>query len=106
MPPFELMVAQRFVVKKRDDRPTKTKPNAPFITSTLQQAASTRMGFSVKENHEPWPSVFYEAGYITYMRTDSTNLSADSVEGCRDYIEKNFGPDYLPETVKKVLEQR
>lgn len=97
---LELMAAQTFVVKKRDDRPTKTKPNAPFITSTLQQAASTRMGFSVKKTMT-MAQRLYEAGYITYMRTDSTNLSADSVEGCRDYIEKNFGPDYLPETVKK-----
>jgi DNA topoisomerase-1 len=97
---LELMAAQTFVVKKRDDRPTKTKPNAPFITSTLQQAASTRMGFSVKKTMT-MAQRLYEAGYITYMRTDSTNLSADSVEGCRDYIEKNFGTDYLPETVKK-----
>jgi DNA topoisomerase-1 len=97
---LELMAAQTFVVKKRDDRPTKTKPNAPFITSTLQQAASTRMGFSVKKTMT-MAQRLYEAGYITYMRTDSTNLSADSVEGCREYIEKNFGPDYLPETVKK-----
>ena len=58
---LELMVAQRFVVKKRDDRPTKTKPNAPFITSTLQQAASTRMGFSVKKTMT-MAQRLYEAG--------------------------------------------
>jgi DNA topoisomerase-1 len=97
---LELMSAQTFVVSKRDDRPTRTKPNAPFITSTLQQAASTRMGFSVKKTMT-MAQRLYEAGYITYMRTDSTNLSADAVESAREYINKNFGADYLPEEPKK-----
>ena len=84
-----------YVVTKRDDRPTKTKPSAPFITSTLQQAASTRMGFGVKKTMM-MAQRLYEAGYITYMRTDSTNLSADAVSGCRAYIEESFGSEYLP----------
>ena len=84
-----------FSVSKRNDKPTKSKPNAPFITSTLQQAASTRMGFSVKKTMM-MAQRLYEAGYITYMRTDSTNLSADAVASCRDYIEANFGKKYLP----------
>jgi DNA topoisomerase-1 len=97
---LELMALRSFVVRKRNDRPTRTKPNAPFITSTLQQAASTRMGFSVKKTMT-MAQRLYEAGHITYMRTDSTNLSADAVEGCRDYISKNFGQDYLPDAAKK-----
>jgi DNA topoisomerase I len=85
-----------FVVKQREDRATSTRPGAPFITSTLQQAASTRLGFSVKKTMT-LAQRLYEAGYITYMRTDSTNLSAEAVGSVRDYIGKQFGDPYLPE---------
>ena len=85
-----------FTVASREDRPTTTRPNAPFITSTLQQAASTRMSFSVKKTMM-MAQRLYEAGYITYMRTDSTNLSSDAVASVREYIEKEFGAKYLPE---------
>ncbi len=91
----ELLKKQDFVVAQREDKPTQTKPNAPFITSTLQQAASTRLGFGVKKTMM-MAQRLYEAGYITYMRTDSTNLSNDAVAACRDYIEGNFGKKYLP----------
>src|SRR5690606_13224969 len=86
-----------YKVVKRDARPTSTTPGAPFITSTLQQAASTRLGFSVKKTMM-MAQRLYEAGYITYMRTDSTNLSADAISMARGYIEKSFGAQYLPET--------
>jgi len=86
-----------FTVKSREDRPTRTKPNAPFITSTLQQAASTRLGFSVKKTMT-MAQRLYEAGYITYMRTDSTNLSSEAVGACREYIGDKHGDRYLPET--------
>jgi len=85
-----------YVVSQREDKPTSSKPPAPFITSTLQQAASTRLGFSVKKTMM-LAQRLYEAGYITYMRTDSTNLSAEAVEACRAYIGKNFSARYLPE---------
>ncbi|AZT83730.1 type I DNA topoisomerase [Marinobacter sp. NP-4(2019)] len=85
-----------FHVAKREDKPTKSRPSAPFITSTLQQAASNRMGFSVKKTMM-LAQRLYEAGYITYMRTDSTNLSQDAVGSCRDFIKKQFGDRYLPE---------
>jgi DNA topoisomerase-1 len=85
-----------FTVKSREDRPTRTKPNAPFITSTLQQAASTRLGFSVKKTMT-MAQRLYEAGYITYMRTDSTNLSTEAVAACREYIDEKHGDRYLPE---------
>ena len=82
-------------VAQRTDKPTSTKPTAPFITSTLQQAASTRLGFGVKKAMM-MAQRLYEAGYITYMRTDSTNLSAEAVANCRDYINDNYGKKYLP----------
>ncbi len=85
-----------YVVSRRKDKATRSKPSAPFITSTLQQAASTRLGYSVKKTMM-MAQRLYEAGYITYMRTDSTNLSADAVESCRQYIGNNFSPRYLPE---------
>jgi len=88
--------AAKFSVTKREDKPTSSKPNSPFITSTLQQAASTRLGFSVKKTMM-LAQRLYEAGYITYMRTDSTNLSVDAVNTCREYIESNFGSRYVPE---------
>lgn len=87
---------QRFVVSKREDKPTQSKPSAPFITSTLQQAASTRLGFGVKKTMM-MAQRLYEAGHITYMRTDSTNLSAEAVENCREFIGSSYGKKYLPE---------
>ncbi len=86
-----------FTVRSREDRPTRSKPSAPFITSTLQQAASTRLGFSVKKTMT-MAQRLYEAGYITYMRTDSTNLSSEAVAACREYIGEKHGDKYLPDT--------
>jgi len=86
----------RFIVSGREDKPTSSKPRPPLITSTLQQAASTRLGFGVKKTMT-LAQRLYEAGYITYMRTDSTHLSADALTMCRDYIEDNFGKRYLTE---------
>ena len=85
-----------YEVISREDKPTQSKPSAPFITSTLQQAASTRLGFGVKKTMM-MAQRLYEAGYITYMRTDSTNLSKDAVDSCREYILDQFGKRYLPE---------
>ena len=85
-----------YQVVAREDKPTSSKPSAPFITSTLQQAASTRLGFGVKKTMT-LAQRLYEAGHITYMRTDSTNLSADAVSACRALVEKDFGKNYLPE---------
>ncbi|WP_341937035.1 type I DNA topoisomerase [Marinimicrobium sp. C2-29] len=86
----------QYEVTDREDKPTRSKPPAPFITSTLQQAASTRLGFGVKKTMM-MAQRLYEAGYITYMRTDSTNLSQEAVANCRDYIQEEYGKRYLPE---------
>jgi DNA topoisomerase I len=84
-----------FRVREREDKPTRTRPSAPFITSTLQQAASTWLGFSVKKTMT-MAQRLYEAGYITYMRTDSTNLSGEAVAACRQYLASEFGDAYVP----------
>ncbi|MDO6747293.1 type I DNA topoisomerase [Gilvimarinus sp. 1_MG-2023] len=84
-----------YEVTGREDKPTQSKPSAPFITSTLQQAASTRLSFGVKKTMM-LAQRLYEAGYITYMRTDSTNLSKEAVEACREYIGEEYGAKYLP----------
>jgi DNA topoisomerase-1 len=90
----------KYEVCKREDRPTKSKPSAPYITSTLQQAASTRLGHGVKKTMM-LAQRLYEAGYITYMRTDSTNLSAEAVDAVRGFITSEFGDKYL--TAKPVV---
>ena len=94
---LEKLKSSSYSIVKREDKPTSSKPSAPFITSTLQQAASNRLGFGVKKTMM-MAQRLYEAGYITYMRTDSTNLSADAVAMARTYIEDEFGKKYLPET--------
>ncbi|MBF0265907.1 MAG: type I DNA topoisomerase [Gammaproteobacteria bacterium] len=86
---------EQYRLDSKETRPNSSKPKAPFITSTLQQAASTRLGFGVKKTMM-LAQRLYEAGYITYMRTDSTNLSQDAISATRDYILKNFGQQYLP----------
>ena len=85
-----------YTISSCESKPTETRPSAPFITSTLQQAASTRLGFSVKKTMM-LAQRLYEGGYITYMRTDSTNLSQEAIQSAREYIRKNFDKDYLPE---------
>ncbi len=69
------------------------KPSPPFITSTLQQEASTKLGFAVKRTMDVAQKL-YEAGLITYMRTDSTNLSEDALKGAEKYIKENYGKEY------------
>tara|TARA_B110000902_G_scaffold15154_1_gene17867 strand:+ start:3740 stop:6418 length:2679 start_codon:yes stop_codon:yes gene_type:complete len=88
-----------YAVSKREDRPSKSTPSAPFITSTLQQAASTKLGYGVKRTMG-LAQRLYEGGHITYMRTDSTNLSQGAIEMCRGYIADTFGENYLPEKAK------
>ncbi|SHI14214.1 type I DNA topoisomerase [Ferrimonas marina] len=83
-------------ISNREDKPSTSRPSAPYITSTLQQAASTRLGFGVKKTMT-LAQRLYEAGYITYMRTDSTNLSKEAVASVRDFIGSEYGKAYLPE---------
>ncbi len=69
-------------------------PNAPFTTSTLQQAGSNRFGFSPKRTMQVAQKL-YEKGLITYMRTDSTNLAASATQEISAFVEKNYGKNYL-----------
>jgi DNA topoisomerase I len=89
---------------KRGER--RRKPSAPYITSTLQQEASRRLGFTAKRTMA-LAQQLYEGldvgdgggtGLITYMRTDSTNVSAQAQKDARSYIQKTYGNDFLPET--------
>jgi DNA topoisomerase-1 len=96
MQAVDVLNSANYEVISRDSKPTQSKPSAPFITSTLQQAASTRLGFGVKKTMT-MAQRLYEAGHITYMRTDSTNLSQEALVTCREFIEDSFGQKYLPE---------
>lgn len=92
---LKLLQDAEYKVAQREDKPTKVNPSAPYITSTLQQAASTRLGFSVKKTMM-MAQRLYEAGFITYMRTDSTFLSDDAVNMVREHIQQQFGDKYVP----------
>ena len=84
-----------WVVKKIDEKPRTSNPKPPFTTSTLQQEAARKLRFSAK-NTMRVAQQLYENGFITYMRTDSTNLSDEAVKGSRDIVSDLFGKDYLP----------
>ncbi len=91
-------------VKSIQTKRTKNRPNAPFITSTMQQAAVNQLGFTTQTTMRT-AQALYEGieigplgsiGLITYMRTDSTHLSADAISMARDFIQKEFGDKYMP----------
>ncbi len=86
----------QFAVRSIEKKRTTSRPPAPFITSTLQQAASSRLGMGAQRTMRV-AQTLYESGHITYMRTDSTNLSGEALNMVRGYIEKEFGKKYLPE---------
>jgi DNA topoisomerase-1 len=87
-------------VLKTEETETSRSPKAPFTTSTLQQAASTRLGFSPSRTMRIAQKL-YEAGHITYMRTDSTNLAKEAQEMLLTTIRSEFGDEYAaPQTYK------
>jgi len=87
--------ARDYTVRDRVDKKNSTRPGPPFITSTLQQAASTRLGFGVRKTMTIAQRL-YEAGHITYMRTDSTNIAGEAVNAVRAHIGEAYGDRYLP----------
>ena len=82
-----------FSISSLNKKPAKKSPSAPFTTSTLQQEASRKLGFTVGQTMSVAQKL-YESGKITYMRTDSVNLSGDAVKSASNYIESTFGADY------------
>src|SRR5689334_4485378 len=89
--------AGRFQVKSVDKKPTKRNPYAPFTTSSLQQDASSRLGFSPNRTMQ-LAQRLYEDGVITYMRTDGIDMAPEAISAARSAIEKEFGSAYLPPT--------
>ncbi|MGZ3721295.1 MAG: type I DNA topoisomerase [Bdellovibrionales bacterium] len=87
---------ESWVVDEVEEKPISRKPAAPFITSTLQQESNRKLGFSSRETME-MAQKLYERGFITYMRTDSPNLSTQAIQAARDGIVKLYGKSYLPD---------
>lgn len=85
----------KFKVETLEDKPYSSKPYAPFTTSTLQQEANRKLGYTARRTMQVAQSL-YENGHITYMRTDSTNLASVAIEAARDLIKTQYGPEYLP----------
>jgi len=86
-------VGANYTVNNIEVKPTRRKPAPPFTTSTLQQEASRKLGFSVNRTMSVAQKL-YEQGFITYMRTDSTNLSETALQAIGDEILKQFGQKY------------
>lgn len=99
-----LLRSSRYRVDAVDRKRQSRRPPPPFITSTLQQEAARRLGFSAQKTMVIAQQLYEgvrlgdqgEVGLITYMRTDSTHLSESAKAEARDYIRQHFGPDYLP----------
>ncbi len=83
-----------FKIKNLEKKPAKKSPSPPFTTSTLQQEASRKLGFSVSQTMSIAQKL-YESGRITYMRTDSVNLSQEALEGAKTAIKHYYGTEYV-----------
>jgi len=87
-------IGKEFVVNSKETKPGKKTPSAPFTTSTLQQAAGGRLGFTVDRTMRTAQKL-YEGGHISYMRTDSVILSEDAVKAISSEITTKYGANYL-----------
>lgn len=102
---FLLNPETEFIVDKVTKKETKRKPTAPFITSTLQRAASSKLGFGVSKTMQVAQKLYEgieiegtPVGLITYMRTDSVRISDDAHEMAKSFILQNYGEKYYPAT--------
>ncbi len=89
------LVGSPLVVRSVEDKPYRKSPKAPFMTSTLQQEGGNKLRITASEVMRIAQGL-YEAGYITYMRTDAVTLSAEALSDVREQISKSFGEPYLP----------
>jgi DNA topoisomerase-1 len=87
--------ACEFRVASMEEKPYTSRPYPPFTTSTLQQEANRKLGFTARRTMQAAQSL-YENGHITYMRTDSTNLAKVAIEAARDLVTAQYGREYLP----------
>lgn len=90
------LVPGPWVVNGVEETPKVSRPKPPFTTSTLQQEAARKLQFPARKAMRVAQKL-YEAGLITYMRTDSTALSKEAISGARNEIKRNFGSEYLPD---------
>ena len=99
------LTGKAFDVRSVEEKPFRRSPYAPFMTSTLQQEAGRKLRFSSQRTMQVAQRL-YENGYITYMRTDSTNLSETALAAARDQARELYGAAYVPDKprvyVKKV----
>ena len=100
---IENLQNEKFSVREIESKDRKIQPSPPFMTSTLQQSASNRLGFSPKQTMMIAQSLYEGVqtnegfmGAITYMRTDSLNLAKEAVAAAREHILQNYGKEYLP----------
>jgi DNA topoisomerase-1 len=104
----------QFTLDDLQTKESESRPSAPFITSTLQQAAANRLGFSAKSTMAIAQQLYEgidlgsmgSLGLITYMRTDSTHISNEAVTDARRHIKSRFGDNYLPEKPKVYTSQK
>ncbi|MFM7387975.1 MAG: type I DNA topoisomerase, partial [Bacteroidota bacterium] len=89
----ESLINRKLSVASVEVKPHKRTPSAPFTTSSLQQEASVRLGYAVARTMSIAQKL-YEAGHITYMRTDATNLSQSAIDQAQQYITSSFGDAY------------
>jgi len=96
----ERLTGVEFTVRSVEDRPYTRKPYAPFMTSTLQQEGGRKLRFSAQRVMQTAQRL-YENGHITYMRTDSVNLSETAVAAARQQARQLYGPEYVPEAPRR-----
>jgi DNA topoisomerase I len=99
------LAGETWTVEEVEEKPISRKPTAPFITSTLQQESNRKLGYSSRETME-LAQKLYERGFITYMRTDSTNLSTQAIEAARSAITTLYGKEYLPPTPREYTAKK
>ena len=94
-----------YTVQSVEAKPVKRNPPPPFITSTLQQDASRRLGFSAKRTMQAAQKL-YEEGRITYMRTDGVNMAEEAYHAARNHIQSDYGAQYLPEKPRRYTSKQ